>query len=154
MPPSTTICTSPTIIQTQLPLSDPLPLSLQNHESTDTHQIMPFFPPLTRYTANLLRLRNLLLACIKALRRVRPGFLALLTSYNPANPAPEQLLPLLDYVELRFAIGYYFRTWWAWRLGPVVLVVWGTWWTERLRESWWVAGLLCAVVGLWVMGNK
>ncbi|KAK7190175.1 hypothetical protein DPSP01_008011 [Paraphaeosphaeria sporulosa] len=106
---------------------------------------MPLFAPLTLYTAHILRLRNLIHRCIKALNRARPAFLALLTSC-PADPSPAQLHPFLNYVEIRFAIGLNIREYWAWRAVLAVVRRWGD-------TAWWVAGLLWAAVGCWVLGR-
>ncbi|KAL5401865.1 hypothetical protein PMIN03_011147 [Paraphaeosphaeria minitans] len=106
----------------------------------------PLRPP-TLYTAHILRLRNLVQACIKALHRARPAFLALLTSYNPADPSPAQHHVLLDYVELRFAVGLNIREYWAWRAAPAVVRFLGD-------AAGRVAGLLCAAVGWWLLGRE
>ncbi|KAF2446314.1 hypothetical protein P171DRAFT_442714 [Karstenula rhodostoma CBS 690.94] len=114
---------------------------------------MPLFPPATLYTALIIRLRKLTLSCIRALRRVRPAFLALLANYDPARAGAEQFHPLLDYVELRFAAGFNLREYWAWLLAPALFLFGAQWWAEVLRAVWGVVGMLWVVVGWWVMGG-
>lgn len=113
--------------------------------------------PATPYILTLLHLLRLINQCLRELRRIRPAFLALLTSFDANCQVSTQLGPLLNYVEVRFAVGYNFREYWAWRLAPIVFFVHALWWAGimmGMMRVWHVAVRLWIAVGWWVMGNE
>lgn len=111
---------------------------------------MPLFPAGTGYLAILIRFRNRIGLFLRALRIVRPSLHRLFTTYDPSDQSRAQVQPLIEYTELRFALSLYLRDYWAYRMAPMAFV----WAGGCLEAFFWLAGLLWAAVGAWVLEGR